>query len=155
MPAPSNAPATDQPDPPNTIRLAPNVFLPEAELRFEFVRSSGPGGQNVNKRSTKAVLTVSRDALAAVLPPGAFRRLIAGSARYLTDTHLILTDSGSRSQRANRDACTTRLAELVAVALVRPTPRKKTKPSRAAHQRRLDAKKQRGQLKQSRRTPGN
>ncbi|MEM6553858.1 MAG: alternative ribosome rescue aminoacyl-tRNA hydrolase ArfB [Planctomycetota bacterium] len=146
-------PAPAQPDPPNTLRLAPSVFLPEADLRFEFVRSSGPGGQNVNKRSTKAVLTVPRDALAAVLPPGAFRRLIAANARYLTDTDLTLTDSGSRSQRANRDACIDRLAELVAAALVRPTPRKKTKPSRAVHQRRLDAKKQRGQLKRQRQRP--
>ncbi|MEM6394367.1 MAG: alternative ribosome rescue aminoacyl-tRNA hydrolase ArfB [Planctomycetota bacterium] len=153
MPEPPSAQPPPQPQPPNTLRLAPGVFLPEADVRFEFVRSSGPGGQNVNKRSTKAVLSVPRDALAAVVPPGAFRRLVAANARYLTETHLVLTDSGSRSQRANRDACTARLAELVAAALVRPTPRKKTKPSRAAHQRRLDAKKQRGQLKRQRRTP--
>lgn len=134
----------------NTIRAAPGVELPEAALSFTFSRSSGPGGQNVNKVNTKATLTVPMDALAAALPPYALRRLEAVASRYLTEQGLQINASDSRSQIANRRLCMQRLREVLLEAMRRPKVRKKTRPSARAVQRRLDAKKHRSQVKRSR-----
>jgi len=135
----------------NQITIAPGITVPASALRFTFARSGGPGGQNVNKLATQATLTISLDDLAAVLPPSALARLKHHAARYLAgDDRLIIASSESRSQLANRKACLTKLRELVVAARHRPKRRKPTRPSRRAIQRRLDAKKQRGQQKRSR-----
>lgn len=137
--------------PPNTTPIAPGVTLPEAALSFTFSRSSGPGGQNVNKVNTKATLTIALDDLAAALPAYAMRRLEAVAARYLNQDALQISAGDSRSQIANRRACMDRLREVIVEALRRPKPRKATRPSARAVQRRLDAKKHRGKIKASRR----
>ncbi|MEM9347480.1 MAG: alternative ribosome rescue aminoacyl-tRNA hydrolase ArfB [Planctomycetota bacterium] len=135
-----------------TTQVAPGVDLPDAALSFTFSRSSGPGGQNVNKVNSRATLTVSLDALRAALPPYAVHRLKVVASRYLTQECLQISASDSRSQLTNRRVCLQRLREVLIEAMRRPKIRKKTKPSARANQRRLDAKKRRGQVKASRRS---
>lgn len=134
------------------MTLAPGVTVPEAALRFAFVRASGPGGQNVNKRATKCQLRVSLDDVQ--LGPGARARLVALAGAALTDAgEILIQDDTTRSANRNRDACVDRLRELVARSLVVPKKRRPTKPGRGAVQRRIDAKKQQGEKKQRRRPP--
>ena len=137
--------------PPNTIEVAPGLYLPEAVLDFSFARSGGPGGQNVNKLNTKAVLSVALDDLALVLPPPAIERLeqLAGSSVTI-DRRLMLACDEHRSQVANRKTCIEKLRDLINRARVRPKRRKKTRPSKASKERRLTAKKQRGETKKRR-----
>ena len=140
------------PNRPKQVHLAPGVWAPARALRYSFVQSGGPGGQNVNKRSTKAVLRVAladlslRDEVADRL------RTIAGH-RLNQDDELVLSSDEHRSQRRNREACLDLLRALLVEASHRPKPRKKTRPSRGAVQRRLDAKKQRSETKDRRRKP--
>lgn len=135
---------------PNRTRLGPGAWVEDADLLFTAVRSAGPGGQNVNKRSTKVELRV---ALAAIhLPADARVRLHRLGKTYLNaDGELVLTCQTNRSQVRNKEGCVELLQDLVRRALVRPKVRKATKPSRGAVQRRIDAKKQRGALKSRRR----
>ena len=133
-------------------RLAPAVHAEPGAVRFEYARSSGPGGQNVNKRSTKAVLRVAVDDLVA--RPGILRRLQRQAGPWLTDAGEIVIESDEhRSQRRNREACLERLRALLVAASAEPKKRISTKPSRASQRRRVDDKKQRGQIKQRRKPP--
>lgn len=134
----------------NTIPIAPGIDLPEAAVSFTFSRSSGPGGQNVNKVNSRATLTVPVSALREALPPYAVHRLKTIAARYVTQEGLQISAGDSRSQIANRRACLDRLREVVVESLRRPKVRKKTKPSARARQRRLDAKKHRSKIKSRR-----
>lgn len=129
------------------MQVAPGIELPESALCFTFSRSSGPGGQNVNKVNSRATLTVPMQALDAVLPPYAVRRLEVVAARYVTSQALQISAGDSRSQIANRRACLDRLREVLVEALRRPKRRKPTKPSARAMQRRIDAKKRRSKVK--------
>lgn len=138
----------------NTTQIAPGVDLPEAALSFTFSRSSGPGGQNVNKVNSRATLDVPVSALREAMPPYALHRLKTIAARYVTQEGLQISASDSRSQIANRRACMERLREVLIEAMRRPKVRKKTKPSARARQRRLDAKKHRSKVKATRRSRG-
>ena len=131
----------------NTTPVAPGIDLPEAALSFTFSRSSGPGGQNVNKVNSKATLTVPLDALREALPPYGLRRLEIVAPRYLTQDGLQISASESRSQITNRRACLQRLREVLIEAMRRPKVRRKTKPSARSVQRRLDAKRHRSRIK--------
>ncbi len=145
----------DDHSPDNRIPIAPGVLLGEASLRFTFSRSGGPGGQNVNKLSTKATLTVQIEDLATVLPMWALKRLLihAGSRLAGDGERIIITDSSSRSQQANKQACVAKLRMMVVEAMNRPKRRRPTKPSRGSIQRRLDSKRHRAKLKSERREP--
>jgi ribosome-associated protein len=141
-----------QPADASLMALAPGATVAPSSLRFSFTSSSGPGGQNVNKRATRAQLRVTLGEIHMPADARARLRRLAGS--LLTDEGvLVLTADEYRSQKRNKDACIDRLRELVARAMVRPVPRKKTKPSRGAVQRRIDAKKQRGETKRRRSKP--
>jgi ribosome-associated protein len=133
-------------------RLAPGVTVPEDALRFQFVSSSGPGGQNVNRRATKAELRVHLDAIG--LPDDARARLesLAGS-RAVASGELIIVSDRFRSQRRNRDDCLDRLRRLVVRALQRPRTRRPTRPTRASVRRRLEEKSRRSDTKKLRRPP--
>lgn len=145
--------APDGDSQPGRTRLAPAVFVQDEALTFRAVRSSGPGGQNVNKRSTKIELRVALEAIP--LDRGARSRLRRLAGSRLTDAgEIVIAADEERSQRRNREAALGRLREMVARALVRPKPRKKTKPSRGSVERRLKEKKQRGEIKRTRRRPG-
>lgn len=139
----------------NDIPIAPGVALPESALRFTFSRSGGPGGQNVNKLNTKAMLTVEVADLADVMQPWAIQRLLihAGSRLAGDAERIQITDSSSRSQHANRQACLAKLRLMIVEAMNRPKRRRPTKPSRGAIQRRLDAKRHRSRIKSNRRPP--
>lgn len=138
--------------PPPGVPLGPGVRVPQAALRVAYVRSSGPGGQNVNKRATKAQLRVLLDDIP--LAPGPRARLERLAKTHLTDAgELLIQDDTTRSPTRNKAACMERLRELVVRALVPPKQRRPTKPGRGAVQRRLDEKKQRSQAKERRRRP--
>lgn len=143
----------DQANPPPGVEVAPRVRLPESALRFTFARSSGPGGQNVNKLATKARLHVALADLQAVIGPAATRRLeaIAGAARLTDAGDLVLVCEESRSQRDNRDACLERLRELLLRAIHVPKVRRATKPTYGSKLRRLDDKQERARTKKNRR----
>ena len=118
-------------------------------LRLTYSRSSGPGGQNVNKRATKATLRVSVGDLP--IPNDAKDRLRARAGQLLTDgDELVISNGRRRTQERNKSACLERLGELIAQARVRPKTRKKTKPSRGAVERRLKEKKTRSDSKKRR-----
>lgn len=135
------------------IELAPGIFVPETAVRLQFARGSGPGGQNVNKVNTKAELWVELNALRAKMTHGAIERLKLLCGSRLTDVGEIhLSSHSSRSQEANKHEVFDRLREMIIAARVEPKKRKKTKPSRAAKQRRLDSKKRRSQIVSNRRS---
>ena len=134
------------------VEIAPGLLVPDAILRFTFSRSSGPGGQNVNKLSTKARLHVALADLSTHMNPDALQRLVllAGTGRLNDAGDLVIACEESRSQSANRDTCLERLRELLLQAAQPVRKRRKSKPTRGSNQRRLDAKKVRGAHKRSR-----
>jgi ribosome-associated protein len=136
------------------LEITPALLLPLTELEFRATRSGGPGGQHVNTSSTR--IEVWWDvAGSAALDEAQRERLLARLATRLDGAgRLRLVSGATRSQLKNRAAVTERLAEVVARALHVPRPRKKTKPSRAAKAARLEAKRRRSSLKESRRRGG-
>ncbi len=135
---------------PAGIELAPGVRVRDGVVRFRFVRASGPGGQNVNKVSTACELRLSLADL-IMLRPTAIGRLRDAMGSRLTEAGEIqLVSDEHRSQEKNRAAVLERLREFLVRAMIEPKRRKKTKPSRRAKQRRMDAKKHRGDIKSGR-----
>ena len=133
--------------------LPGGLIIPDAELVERVSRSSGPGGQSVN--TTDSRVELSWDVVAsAVLTDAQRARLLERLAGRLVDGVLTLTASEQRSQLQNRQAARMRLQHLVSEALQPPSPpRRATRPSRAAKERRVDAKRRRGDLKAGRRQP--
>lgn len=122
------------------------------EGRWEFSRSSGPGGQNVNKLSTKATLRLPLDHLPVTdHQRQAVRKRL--SNRVTSEGELVIHASQMRSQHANRRLALQRAVALLNTALARKKPRLATRPSRAAIERRIVQKKRRGELKRERRRP--
>jgi ribosome-associated protein len=133
------------------LEINTNIQIPETELEWSYVRSSGPGGQNVNKVASKAVLRWNVAATAA-LPDEVKARLLAQQrSRITTEGDLLLTSQRYRDQERNREDCLGKLAEIVTAATVVPKVRKKKKPTRASKERRLAAKKHRSAVKKQRR----
>jgi ribosome-associated protein len=133
-----------------TLELAPGVFVSTHALRIQFSRSGGPGGQNVNKISSKAELWIKIDSIVGLNQNALHRlRTLAGS-RLTQSDEIHLRAETERSQEANRQEVLDRLRQLIIQARIEPKRRRKTKPSRASKQRRLESKKRRGQIKQSR-----
>jgi len=125
---------------------APPLVIPEHELDERFVRASGPGGQNVNKVSTAVELRFN--VAASSLPEDVKARLAALAGKKLSADGVLLIDSREhRTQAQNRAAARARLAALLQQASLRPKKRRKTKPSRAARERRLVSKVQRSRVK--------
>ncbi len=150
-PAPPAAPASPPPPPPDAVEFVRGVRLAESSIRFRYARSSGPGGQNVNKVNTKAELWVPLDALYG-LSERAMARLRQMAGKRLTIAGEIhIASDAERSQEANRAAVLQRLRDLLSQAVHEPKARRKTKPSKAAKRRRLDSKKRRGAVKANRR----
>ncbi|MFK7961500.1 MAG: alternative ribosome rescue aminoacyl-tRNA hydrolase ArfB [Phycisphaerales bacterium] len=132
------------------MHLAPNVWVRREDLGEQFVRASGPGGQCVNKVSSAVILRLRLDAIHG-LDERRMARLRRMARRRITrEGELLIKGQEFRSQRDNRRACEERLIELVHRAWDLPRQRKKTKPSRAARERRLTAKREHAQKKQRR-----
>ena len=133
--------------------LPAGLTIPAAELVERFSRSSGPGGQSVNTTDSRVEL-VWDVAASTALTEIQRGRLVDGLGQRLVEGVLTLVSSEQRSQLQNRSAARARLANLVGDALEPPPPpRRATRPSRAARARRVEAKRQRGQLKSTRRRP--
>lgn len=129
--------------------LARGVRVEMSCLEFTFLGSRGPGGQNVNRRATRARLRVALDDLP--LSAGARKRIEAIAKHALTESgELVIERDETRSQGRNREACLEQLREYVRKAIVVPKARKKTKPSKRANQKRIDEKKRRGETKRRR-----
>ena len=130
-------------------RMADPYNLPEDLIEERFIAASGPGGQNVNKVATAVQLRINIYALG--LPLHAFRKLkqLAGS-RLNSEGDLVITARRFRTQEANRTDARARVTALIAQSYERDPPRIKTKPSKAAKARRVDAKKSRSNVKQGR-----
>jgi ribosome-associated protein len=150
----SNDPITPPPAVFANVELAPGVFAPDSAMRFQYARSSGPGGQNVNKVNTKAELWVTADSITGLTDAGRARlRQLAGH-RWTTAGEIHISSDTERRQEANRAAVLDRLRELLLAAIHEPRKRKKTKPSRASKQRRIEGKRRRGEIKARRRGSG-
>ena len=134
------------------LPISPDQLERSPDVEWEFLRSSGPGGQNVNKVSTAVRLRFAVHAT-SLLPEDVRRRLILRAGRRMTDEgELLIEARRHRTQERNRSDALLRLAELIAAAWRPPRPRRPTKPTLAARQRRLDRKKRRGTVKQTRKT---
>ena len=131
------------------IYVTDALSLDEREVEERFVRSSGPGGQNVNKVSTAVELRFN--VAASSLPDEVKHRLmkLAGS-RMIADGILLIDSRENRLQSQNRAAARARLVALIQQALVRPRPRRPTKPKAGAREKRLTIKKMRGSIKAGR-----
>ena len=132
------------------IQVNQNILLDENEIQEEFVRASGPGGQNVNRVSTAVQLRFDI-VNSASLPEDVRRRLLRlGGRRVTRDGILIIDARRFRTQEANRRDARRRLIELVKKAAEKPKPRHKTKPTSASKHKRLAEKQRRSRIKQHR-----
>src|SRR5690606_28417905 len=131
------------------LRITDSIAIGEHELDERFVRASGPGGQNVNKVSTAVELRYN--VLTSSMPDDVRMRLIALAGKRMNHEGVLLIDSREhRTQAQNREAARARLAALVQAAAVRPKKRRKTKPTKAAKERRIESKKKRAAVKSGR-----
>jgi ribosome-associated protein len=141
-------PASD--DATGDLPVTDTVVVPAAALDWRFSRSSGPGGQGVNTADSRVELSVSVDAL--TVTDAQRQRLTERLGNRLVGGVLTISASEHRQQLRNRQAARDRLAAVLRAALAPPPPaRRRTKPTRGSQERRIQAKKQRGELKRSRR----
>ncbi len=136
------------------IPITPHLALDENELHEEFIRSSGAGGQNVNKVATAVQLRFDVEHSPS-LPDEVRERLKQLAGKRLTQEGVLVIKAQSfRTQEKNREDAVARLVELVREAAKRPIVRRPTKPTRASQQRRLESKSRQSHLKRMRRSPG-
>jgi ribosome-associated protein len=134
--------------------VGPGVYAPAIAVRFSYARSSGPGGQNVNKVNTKVEMWV-RPELLVGLNYRAIERLRKLAGRRLTgEGEIHLSADTERGQEGNRAEAFRRLREMIVQAKVEPKIRRKVKPSKAAKARRLEGKRRRSEVKSTRRHRG-
>jgi ribosome-associated protein len=133
------------------IEITPSVVIREDEIEIEFVQASGPGGQNVNKVATSAQLRFDvRNSPS--LPEDVRARLSRLAGKMLTAEGILIIEAKRyRSQEQNRQDAIQRLVELIRKAAEKPKVRRRTKPSQASIQKRLEEKRRRGEIKRQRR----
>ena len=137
----------------SVLQINDQLRIPDSEFQWSFVRAGGPGGQNVNKVASKAVLRWDL-AASPSLPEEVKQRLRTRQRRRITaEGELILNSQRYRDQERNRQDCLDKLRELIAQAAVRPKPRRPTRPTRGSRERRLQEKTRRSAVKARRRLP--
>src|SRR4029450_3661061 len=135
------------------LRVSHALTIDEDDIDIAFVRASGPGGQNVNKLATAAQLRF--DTRKVTLPEDAAARLVRLAGQRMTkDGVIVIHAQRFRTQGPNRAGALARLLELLREAMVRPVPRRATKPTFGSKQRRLEGKKRRGDIKAGRGSRG-
>ena len=133
------------------ISVSTRITIPESELRFTFSRSSGPGGQNVNKVSSKATMHWNAVETPS-LPDDVKERFLKTYASRLTNLgEVVIVSQESRDQPKNIQICQDKLRAMILEVLTPPKKRRPTKPTKGSKARRLDAKKGRSQVKENRR----
>jgi ribosome-associated protein len=129
--------------------INPSLNINERELHFDFIRSAGPGGQNVNKVATTVQLRF--DINSSSLPEEFKKRLIHLAARRMTANNILVIEAKRfRTQKQNREDAVRRFIILARKAAKKPKTRRKTHPSTVSRERRLESKKKRGEIKKSR-----
>jgi ribosome-associated protein len=132
------------------LEISDRVAITDEELEWKFIRSSGPGGQNVNKVASAVQLRFLLPLNTSIPAPAKHRlRLMAGQ-RLVDDGTILISARDERSQEQNRRAALERLADLVRAALIEPKIRRKTRPTRASKERRIESKKRRSSTKRDR-----
>jgi len=135
------------------LRITRNLSIDENDLDISFVRASGPGGQNVNKLSTAVQLRFDTNHIA--IPEDAALRLARLAGQRMTkDNVIVIHAQRFRTQERNRSDAIERLLELLREAMIRPIPRRATRPTLASKKRRLDGKKRRSDIKSRRGSGG-
>ena len=134
------------------IRVTGDISLDEREIEESFVRSSGPGGQNVNKLSTAVQLRFDVRGSPSLPNDVAIRLMRLAGKRLTKDGVLVIVAQNHRTQERNRAEALGRLVDLIRQAAVRPIPRRPTKPTRASKEKRLEGKKVRSTIKGLRRS---
>lgn len=133
------------------IQITEDIAISESDIHVKFVRSTGPGGQNVNKVSTAAQLRF--DVKNAALPDSLRNRLISLAGKKMTEQgELLITASRFRTQDRNRQDALDKLVALIRRTAVPPKSRKPTVPTHASNERRLKSKRHRGRIKQTRKS---
>ena len=133
------------------LRITPSLAIDDSAITFEFVTASGPGGQNVNKVASAAQLRFDAARCAALSRPQ-YERLVRLAGRRMTrDGVIVIQAQRFRSQEQNRRDALDRLVALLAGAAIVPKARRKTRPTRAAKERRLTAKRHQSERKRTRR----
>lgn len=135
---------------PESIVLSSSIAIPLDEISISYIRSPGPGGQNVNKLATAAQLRFDLMASPSLPEPVRRRAAALAGSRLTTQGEIVISASRHRTQQLNRDDALDRLTELLREALYPPKPRRATRPTLASKRRRLESKAQRGKTKQLR-----
>jgi len=137
------------------IRISDQISIDESEIEESFVRSSGPGGQNVNKLSTAVQLRFDVRGSPSLPNDVALRLMRLGGRRITKEGVLVLIARNHRTQERNRAEAQARLIALIQEAAVKPIPRRATKPTRASKQRRIEGKKRHSGIKNLRQSKPN
>lgn len=135
------------------LTITPSIRLDPGELTLSFIRASGPGGQNVNKVSSAVQLRFELTASPSLPAPLKARAARLAGSRLTSEGVIVITADRFRTQIANRQDAIARLIELLREAAIPPKPRRKTQPTLASRQRRLEGKARRSGVKSLRRGP--
>lgn len=134
------------------IEITSTLSIDESEIQLDFIRSSGPGGQNVNKVATGVQLRFNMDG-STTLPDEVKQRLRSIARNRITEEGVLIIEAKRfRTQEQNREDAVARLVALLFQATEKPKPRKKTRPSAASQAERIEEKKHRGAIKRARRS---
>jgi ribosome-associated protein len=132
------------------IRVNDRVLVPDAAIESKAVRSSGPGGQNVNKLATKIQMWVDLGRVVGFVGDEPMRVREFLKSRLDGDGRLLVSSQETRDQARNREDCAAKVAGLIRAALIRPKVRRATKPTRASKERRFEAKRRQAERRRDR-----